>query len=47
VATLDHDAERIFTESYEFVRRLSDPAAATGESTASSDDAVKEGTAGG
>jgi carboxylesterase len=49
VATLDHDAERIFTESYEFVRRLSDPAESAGpaESTGSSGDAVKEGTAGG
>jgi carboxylesterase len=49
VATLDHDAERIFTESYEFVRRLSDPAgpAEPADSTGSSGDAVKEGTAGG
>ncbi|WP_329130912.1 alpha/beta fold hydrolase [Streptomyces sp. NBC_01476] len=37
VATLDHDAERIFTESYDFVRRLSAPAG----------DTVKESTAGG
>jgi carboxylesterase len=41
VATLDHDAERIFTESYDFVQRLSAPAAdAPGEP-------VKGGTAGG
>jgi carboxylesterase len=39
VATLDHDAERIFEESYAFVERLS----AAGRA----DDAVKEGTAGG
>jgi carboxylesterase len=42
VATLDHDAERIFTESYAFVRRLSAPEAG-GTGTAP----VKEGTAGG
>ncbi len=35
VATLDHDAERIFRESHEFVERLSAPAV------------VEEGTAGG
>jgi carboxylesterase len=35
VATLDHDAERIFRESYDFIARLSAPAA------------VEEGTAGG
>jgi carboxylesterase len=35
VATLDHDAERIFSESYDFIARLSAPAA------------VEEGTAGG
>jgi carboxylesterase len=39
VATLDHDAERIFEESYAFVERLS----AAGRAG----DAVKEGTAGG
>ncbi|WP_433888874.1 alpha/beta hydrolase [Streptomyces sp. CA-111067] len=38
VATLDHDAERIFTESYDFIQRLSAPAA---------EPAVGEGTAGG
>lgn len=38
VATLDHDAERIFAESYDFIERLSAPAA---------DQAVKGGTAGG
>jgi carboxylesterase len=37
VATLDHDAEQIFAESYDFVRRLSAPA----------DDTVKGSTAGG
>ncbi len=35
VATLDHDAERIFSESHDFIERLSAPAAA------------QEGTAGG
>jgi carboxylesterase len=35
VATLDHDADRIFSESYEFIQRLSAPAA------------VEEGMAGG
>ncbi|CAG7632072.1 alpha/beta hydrolase [Actinacidiphila bryophytorum] len=40
VATLDNDAERIFEESYAFVRRLSAGAGLAG-------DAVKEGTAGG
>jgi carboxylesterase len=41
VATLDHDAEFVFTESYDFIQRLSAPAAAgPGEP-------VKEGTAGG
>ena len=40
VATLDHDAERIFAESYAFVERLSAGAGAAG-------DAVKGGTAGG
>jgi len=43
VATLDHDAERIFSESYAFVRRLSDPA----DPAASAGESVKEGTAGG
>nr|WP_202451056.1 alpha/beta fold hydrolase [Streptomyces sp. SID4948] len=37
VATLDHDAELIFTQSYDFVRRLSAPAGET----------VKESAAGG
>jgi carboxylesterase len=41
VATLDHDAERIFAESHDFIQRLSAPA--TGGPGA----AVKEGTAGG
>jgi len=40
VATLDHDAERIFEESYAFVERLSAAAGRAG-------DAVKGGTAGG
>jgi carboxylesterase len=41
VATLDHDAERIFAESYDFVQRLSaDP-------VGGSDDQVKRGTVGG
>jgi carboxylesterase len=40
VATLDHDAERIFEESYAFFQRLS-----AGADRAA--DAVKEGTAGG
>jgi carboxylesterase len=40
VATLDHDAARIFADSYAFVERLSAGAAASG-------DAVKGGTAGG
>jgi carboxylesterase len=43
VATLDHDAERIFTESYEFIQRLSDQAESAGPEVT----AVKEGTAGG
>jgi carboxylesterase len=45
VATLDHDAEQIFTESYEFIQRLSGPG--DGSSGKPSDAAVKEGTAGG
>ncbi|SHL85654.1 alpha/beta hydrolase [Actinacidiphila paucisporea] len=40
VATLDHDAERIFAESYAFIERLSAGGGTVG-------DAVKEGTAGG
>ncbi|MFG1806551.1 alpha/beta hydrolase [Streptomyces sp. NPDC049040] len=40
VATLDHDAERIFEESYAFIDRLSAGSGLV-------DDAVKEGTAGG
>jgi carboxylesterase len=38
VATLDHDAERIFVESYDFIQRLTAPVA---------DTAAEEGTAGG
>jgi len=34
VATLDHDAEQIFTESYDFVRRLSAPAGETAKESA-------------
>lgn len=41
VATLDHDAERIFAESHAFIERLSAGAGAA------AGDAVKEGTAGG
>lgn len=40
VATLDHDAERIFAESYDFIERLSVGAGDAG-------DPLKEGTAGG
>ncbi|WP_333769699.1 alpha/beta hydrolase [Streptomyces sp. IBSBF 2435] len=40
VATLDHDAERIFTESYAFIERLSAGAGTSGT-------AVEGGTAGG
>ena len=43
VATLDHDAERIFAESYGFIQRLSGGADITG----GGDGALKEGTAGG
>jgi carboxylesterase len=44
VATLDHDAERIFSESYDFVQRLSLPAAGKAGSAGK---AVEEGPAGG
>lgn len=41
VATLDHDAEQIFAESYEFIQRLSSPA------NEPAGEAAKGGTAGG
>lgn len=50
VATLDHDAERIFSESYDFIQRLSAPAAdgpGGSDKSDESDESVKEGTAGG
>ncbi|MEW2520452.1 alpha/beta hydrolase [Actinacidiphila alni] len=48
VATLDHDAERIFAESYGFIERLSRPAAGAGAGTAAgAGDEVAGGTAGG
>lgn len=45
VATLDHDAEQIFAESYAFVQRLESAAVAAGEPAAAS--TVEEGPAGG
>ncbi|MBD0739962.1 alpha/beta hydrolase [Streptomyces sp. CBMA29] len=50
VATLDHDAEQIFTESYDFIQRLSRPGGEPSGDLAeggAADEAVKGGTAGG